>query len=95
MDPESRHAHKTTSRRQDGFKAHVVVEPDTGIVTTCAVTTASGEGSSDATAGDAPLATDPTVGEPVEVLGDSAYGTGQMLAALEVQESGEQGPDAY
>jgi hypothetical protein len=83
VDPESRHAHKTTSRRQDGFKAHVVVEPDTGIVTACAVTKASGAGSSDATAGAALLATDPTVEEPVEVLGDSAYGTGEMLAALE------------
>ena len=83
VDPESRHAHKTTSRQQDGFKAHVVVEPDTGIVTACAVTKASGEGSSDATAGAALLATDLTVEAPVEVLGDSAYGTGQMLAALE------------
>ncbi len=86
VDPESRHAHKSTSRRQDGFKAHVVVEPDTGIVTACAVTKASGEGSSDATAGAVLLATDPTieVDEPVEVLGDSAYGTGEMLAALSV-----------
>ena len=30
VDPEARHAHKTRERRQDGFKAHVVVEPDTG-----------------------------------------------------------------
>ena len=30
VDPEARHAHKTRSRRQDGYKAHVVVEPDTG-----------------------------------------------------------------
>jgi hypothetical protein len=51
-------------------------------VTACAVTKASGEGSSDATAGAALRATDPTVEESVEVLGDSAYGTGQMLAAL-------------
>lgn len=26
-DPDARHAHKTVARRQDGFKAHVVVEP--------------------------------------------------------------------
>ncbi len=84
VDPESRHAHKTTSRRQDGFKAHVVVEPDTGIVTACALTKASGEGSGDAAAGAALLAGDTTVppDTPVEVLGDSAYGTGDMLAAL-------------
>jgi hypothetical protein len=28
VDPEARHAHKTVHRRQDGFKAHVAVEPD-------------------------------------------------------------------
>jgi len=85
VDPQARHAHKTTSRRQDGFKAHVVVEPDTGIVTACTVTKASGDGSGDATAGAALLVTDTTVptDAPVQVLGDSAYGTGPMLAALE------------
>ena len=31
VDPEARHAHKTVHRRQDGFKAHVAVEPDTGL----------------------------------------------------------------
>jgi hypothetical protein len=84
IDPDSRHAHKTTSRRQDGFKAHVVVEPDTGLVTACAVTRAAGEGSGDAAAGQVLLATDTTIadGESVQVLGDSAYGTGPMLAAL-------------
>ena len=35
VDPEARHAHKTRERRQDGFKAHVVVEPDTGLTTAC------------------------------------------------------------
>lgn len=33
VDPNARHAHKTRERRQDGFKAHVVVEPDTGLTT--------------------------------------------------------------
>ena len=28
VDPETRHAHKTRRRRQDGYKAHVKVEPD-------------------------------------------------------------------
>ncbi len=28
VDPEARHGHKTRSRRQDGYKAHIVVEPD-------------------------------------------------------------------
>ena len=41
VDPDTRHAHKTVHRRQDGFKAHVAVEPDTGIITDCALTKAS------------------------------------------------------
>jgi len=83
-DPDARHAHKTTARRQDGFKAHVVVEPDTGLVTVCAVTKAAGVGSGDAAAGQVLLAADTTItaGQSVQVLGDSAYGTGSMLAAL-------------
>ena len=44
VDPEARHAHKTRSRRQDGYKAHVVVEPDTGIVTDTTLTPAAGGG---------------------------------------------------
>jgi hypothetical protein len=85
VDPDARHAHKTTSRRQDGYKAHVVVEPDTGIITACALTKASGAGSGDAVVGVELLAADTTVGEgePVEVLGDSAYGSGDLLAALD------------
>src|SRR3954447_8271380 len=33
VDPDARHAHKTVHRRTDGFTAHVVVEPDTGLIT--------------------------------------------------------------
>jgi hypothetical protein len=33
VDPEARHAHKTRHRRQDGYKAHVKVEPDSGLPT--------------------------------------------------------------
>lgn len=78
-DPEARHAHKTVARRQDGFKAHVAVEPDTGLVTDCQLTKASGPTGADATVG-----LDLLTGEkdPVEVLADSAYGTGAARAAL-------------
>jgi IS5 family transposase len=82
VDPEARHAHKTVERRQDGFKAHVVVEPDTGIITGCQLTKASGPGSADGTVGVGLLAGDSSVQQPVEVLGDSAYGTGQALQDL-------------
>jgi len=51
VDPEARHAHKTVHRRQDGFKAHVAVEPDTGLVTACQLTKAAGARSHDAVVG--------------------------------------------
>jgi hypothetical protein len=82
VDPETRHAHKTVSRRQDGFKAHVVVEPDTGLITDTRLTPAAGAAHSDAAVGVDLLAGDDTITWPVQVLGDSAYGTGDALAAL-------------
>lgn len=85
VDPDARHAHKTRSRRQDGYKAHLVVEPDTGLVTACAITKAAGAGTGDAAAGVGLLAADTTITDVrgVQVLGDAAYGTGAMLAAIE------------
>jgi hypothetical protein len=78
VDPEARHAHKTRNRRQDGYKAHVLVEPDTGIVTDTALTAAAGPENSDAAVGIELLA---DAEEQFEVLADSAYGTGEMLHA--------------
>ena len=97
VDPEARHAHKTRERRQDGFKAHLVVEPDTGLITAGGVTKATGPDNSDAAVGAGcwpPTPPSPGPDEPtgrtiersravgLEVLGDSAYGTGDALAAL-------------
>jgi IS5 family transposase len=78
-DPDARHAHKTVSRRQDGFKAHVAVEPDTGIITGCQLTVAAGPDASEATIGAGLLADEPG---GLQVLADSAYGSGDLLAAL-------------
>jgi IS5 family transposase len=87
VDPDSRHAHKSRERRQDGFKAHLVVEPDTGLATAVALTKATGPDSADAAAGAVLVTTDPTIehrpDEALEVLGDSAYGTGDMLHLLD------------
>ena len=84
VDPDTRHAHKTVERRQDGFKAHVVVEPDTGLTTMARLTKTNGPDNSDATVGATLVVADPTLGAgaPVEVLGDSAYASGTMLATL-------------
>jgi hypothetical protein len=85
VDPDARHAHKTVHHRRDGFKAHVAVEPDTGILTGCELTKATGADTADGAVGVNLLERDDTLdaaaGE-VEVLGDSAYGTGDALAAI-------------
>ena len=87
VDPEARHAHKTVHRRQDGFKAHLAVEPVTGITTACEFTKACGAEASDGATGIRLLAADSTLaqisdGEVVDVLGDSAYATGDALKAI-------------
>ena len=79
VDPEARHAHKTVHRRRDGFKAHIAIEPDTGIVTDCALTRASGADNHEAVVGLALLEDEST---SVRVLGDAAYGTGAARAEL-------------
>ncbi len=79
VDPDARHAHKTVHRRQDGFKAHLAIEPETGLVTGCQLTKAAGAGSADAVVGVDLLTQEK---EPVTVLGDSAYATGEALATF-------------
>jgi IS5 family transposase len=91
VDPDARHAHKTRERRQDGFKAHLVVEPDTGLMSAVKLTKPNGPANSDATVGAELVIADPTITEAtedtedtvVEVLGDSAYATGDMLHTLD------------
>lgn len=76
VDPESRHMHKSRSSYRDGYKAHVAVEPDTGIITGCDLTPANtGEGP----VGVGLLAQE----EPgLDVLADSAYGSAPTRAGL-------------
>lgn len=69
---------------QDRFKAHIVIEPGVGLVTAAALTKAAGPENSDHARGVEFTAADTSIGDqPVEVLGDSAYGSGEMLAVLE------------
>lgn len=76
VDPDTRHAHKTVTRQQDGYKAHIAVEPDTGLITGCALTPGNTHDGVPAT----DLLTTET--EPVEVLADSAYGSAATRTAL-------------
>ncbi len=76
VDPEARHMHKSRSEYRDGYKAHIAVEPETGLVTAAALTPAN---ASDGRTGVTLLADE----EPgLQVLGDGAYGSGESLAAL-------------
>ena len=41
VDPEARHMHKTRSEYRDGYKAHIAIEPETGIITAAKLTPAN------------------------------------------------------
>jgi hypothetical protein len=78
-DPDARHTRKSPEARRDGYRAHVVADPETGIITGEKLTKAAGEDNSDAA-----VAAD-LIGREAgkaEVYGDSAYGTGDLRAAL-------------
>ena len=79
VDPESRHMHKSRSSYRDGYKAHVAVEPDTGIITGCDLTPAN--------QGDGPVGARLLKNEDpgLDVLADSAYGSGPVRANLAEQ----------
>jgi hypothetical protein len=79
VDQDARHIHKTVHARQDGYKGHVAVEPDTGIYTGVELTKGTGEDNHEATVGQRLLEREP---DDIEVLGDSAYGTANMRQAL-------------
>ncbi len=84
VDTEARHVHKTVHHRQDGFKGHVAVEPDTGLFTAGRLAQASGPDKHEAVIG-VDLLDEETAGDGGggwEVLGDTAYGTGQARAEL-------------
>jgi Transposase DDE domain len=82
VDPEARHVHKTVHHRQDGYKAHVAVEPDTGMFTAGRLAKAAGEVNHEAVVGLGLLDDEPDRPAHLEVLGDAAYGTGDARAAL-------------
>ncbi len=76
VDPEARHMHKSRSEYRDGYKAHLAVEPETGLITAAALTPAN---TADGPTG-VGLLGDEEAG--LEVLADSAYGSGEVRAGL-------------
>ena len=79
VDPDARHTRKSPENRRDGYRAHVAACPETGIITGEELTRAAGEENSDAAAASRLLGAE---GRPAEVYGDSAYGTGDLRAAM-------------
>lgn len=76
VDPDSRHVHKNRSSYTDGYKAHVVVEPTTGLI--CRQRLTAGN------APDGPTGAELMALEPSgrQVLADAAYGGGETRVAL-------------
>ena len=76
VDPQARHTRKTSAHKRDGYKGHIATEPESGLVTECALTAAN--------APDGPTGVELLAEEDpgLEVLGDSHYGSGETRAAL-------------
>jgi len=76
VDPDSRHVHKSVSSYRDGYKAHISIEPATGLI--CAQRLTAGN------APDGPTGVELMAAEPPrrQVLADGAYGSGPTRAAL-------------
>jgi len=68
--------HKSVSAYRDGDKAHLAVEPETGLITAAALTPANTP--------DGRIGVELLAGERpgLQVLADSAYGSGEVRAAL-------------
>lgn len=79
-DPGARHTRKSPENRRDGYRAHLAACPETGIITGEQLTKAAGEENSDAAVAVALLAAEDS---PAGVYGDTAYGTGDLRAALD------------
>jgi hypothetical protein len=83
VDPDARHTRKSPENRRDGYRAHVAACPETGIITGGQLTKAAGEENSDAAVAAQFLAAHAGGGSsPYEWYGDSAYGTGDLRAAV-------------
>jgi IS5 family transposase len=77
VDPEARHMRKSRSEYRDGYKAHIAIEPETGLVTKAILTRAN--------VADGPTGTELLADEDpgLIVLADTGYASGETLAAIE------------
>ena len=86
VDPDARHTRKSPESRQNGYRAHVAAEPETGIITDEELTKAAGPDNSDPAVAERFLAAETTRADnhasACEWYGDSAYGTGDLRDAI-------------
>jgi hypothetical protein len=96
VDTQARHTRKSPEARRDGYRAHVAADPDTGIITDEKLTGAAGTENSDAAVAAQFVAAEAggtgaagrhngdlgDAGGPLAWYGDSAYGTGELRAAI-------------
>jgi hypothetical protein len=85
VDPDARHGHKTAVRGFDGYKGHLSIDPDSEVIVSTHVTAGN---VGDAAAAEALLTAETAETaersvEPLQVYGDSAYGTGELLQTLQ------------
>lgn len=68
--------HKSRSSYRDGFKAHIAIEPETGLITGCELTAAN--------VGDGPVGVKLLQDEEpgLQILADTGYASGQVRADL-------------
>ncbi len=82
-DPEARHTRKSPQNRRDGYRAHIAACPETGIITGEQLTQAAGQDNSDGAVAGQFVAEQAATGGPVpQWYGDTAYGTGELRAAI-------------
>jgi hypothetical protein len=86
VDPESRHTRKSPEARRDGYRAHAVAEPDTGIITDEQLTKAAGTDNSDPAVAERFLAADITAGN------NSTDGIDDHSTADEQADGGQDAP---
>jgi IS5 family transposase len=98
VDPDARHGHKTSARGFDGYKGHASVDPDSELITATAATAANVGDAAAApqllaelvyqvqaiapASVTASAARDGSQAPTPTVYGDSAYGSGPLLASL-------------
>jgi hypothetical protein len=79
VDVEARHIHKSRQQREDGYKAHLAVEPETGLFTAVALRPGAGAAHHESAVAPGLLAAEDG---PLQILADAAYSAAELRASL-------------